>query len=355
MEKLDDIKAIKAIDVSDMLASLCEFPSQCEQAVDLVRDFEVPSNCQRFSNIVFSGMGGSAISGDIIKSYLIDEIKVPITVNRNYSLPNFVGEETLVFVLSHSGNTEETISAYCQAKGKKAKIIVISSGGKLMAKAQDDGVTFISIPSDLPPRVAFGYLFFPLLVLLSRVGAISDKEGPIEETIKVLNNLRESQLNPEIGSENNIAKKLSLDIFGKFPVIYASCDHLEGVIMRWRGQLAENSKNLSSSHLFPEMNHNEIVGWENPQEILSRFLVIFLRDKDDHLRTKKRVDITKSIIKKQNIHMTEVHSQGKGLLSRILSLLYIGDFVSFYLAILNGVDPTPVEKISYLKEQLTAK
>lgn len=355
MKKLDDIKAIKAIDVSDMLISLCEFPFQCEQAVALIRDFKVPSIYQRFSNIVFSGMGGSAISGDIIKSYLIDEIRIPITVNRNYSLPNFVGEETLVFVLSYSGNTEETISAYSQAKERKAKIIVISSGGKLTANAQDDGVTFISIPSDLPPRVAFGYLFFPLLILLSKVGAIPDKEGSIEETIKVLDNLKESQLKPEIELENNLAKKLSLDIFGKFPVIYASCDHLEGVLMRWRGQLAENSKNLSSSHFFPEMNHNEIIGWENPQDILNKFLVILLRDKDDHLRTKKRIDITKSIIKKQNIPITEVHSQGEGLLSRILSLLYIGDFVSFYLAILNGVDPTPVEKISYLKEQLAVK
>ncbi len=352
MKKLEDIKAIKAIDASDMLSLLCEFPSRCKQAVRFSRDFKIPSTYQAFSNVVFSGLGGSAVSGGILKSYLIDEIRMPIIVNRNYTLPGFVDEKTLAFVLSYSGNTEETINAYSQAKEKKAKIIVISSGGKLMAKAKSDGVPFITIPSDLPPRCALGYLFFPPLILLSKMGVIEDKQTQIEETIDVLDNLRKSQLKPEIKEEKNLAKKLARDIFGRFPVIYASCDHLEGTLMRWRSQLAENSKSLSSSHLFPEMNHNEIVGWENPKRILSKFLVVLLRDKNDYLRTKRRINITKSIINKQNIPVIEVHSRGERLLSRIFSLVYIGDFVSFYLAVLNDVDPTPVEKISYLKEQL---
>ena len=352
MKRLEDIKAIKAIDASDMLTLLYGFPSQCKQAVAVADNFKFPFSYRSFSNVVFSGLGGSAISGDILKSYLIDEIRMPIIVNRNYTLPGFVSEETLAFVLSYSGNTEETINAYSQAKEKKAKIIVISSGGKLKAKARSDGVPFITIPPELPPRCALGYLFFPPLILLSKMGVIEDKQTQIEETIDVLDNLRKSQLKPEIKEEKNLAKRVARDIFGRFPVVYASCDHLEGTLVRWRSQLAENSKSLSSSHLFPEMNHNEIVGWENPKRILSKFLVVLLRDKNDYLRTKRRINITKSIINKQNIPVIEVHSRGKGLLSRIFSLVYIGDFVSFYLAVLNDVDPTPVEKISYLKKQL---
>lgn len=353
MEKLDDIKAIKAVDASDMLTLLSEFSSQCKHAVALAHNFKISSIYQTFSNIVFCGLGGSAISGDVIKSYLIGEIGIPLVINRNYTLPNFVSRESLVFVLSYSGNTEETISAYYQARERKAKIIVISSGGRLAAKAKEEGVAFITIPSNLPPRAAFGYLFFPPLILLCKLKVIRNKQAQIKETIETLDNLRESQLKVEIKSKNNLAKKLAQDIFGRFPVIYASSDHLEGVVMRWRGQLAENSKNLSSSHFFPEMNHNEIIGWENPHRVLNKFLVILLRDKDDYLRTKRRIDITKSIIKLQNIPIREVCSQGKGLLSRILSLIYIGDFVSFYLAVLNDVDPTPVEKIEYLKRQLS--
>lgn len=352
MNNLDDIKLIKAIDILDMFTLLCEFPSQCKQAVAIADNFNLPSGYGNFSNVVFSGLGGSAVGGNILESYLIDEIKMPIFVNRNYTLPKFVGENTLIFVLSYSGNTEETLSAYDQAKEKKAKIIVISSGGKLVNLVQKDGFPLITIPSGLPPRCALGYLFFPPLIILSKMEVIENKQQQIGEMILVLDNLRETQLKPDIKGKKNPAKKIAQDILGRFPVIYGSCDHLEGVLMRWRSQLAENGKTLSSSHLFPEMNHNEIVGWENPREILDRFSVILLQDKDDYPRTKKRMEITKSIIGEQNIPLIEVDSQGEGLLSRIFSLVYIGDFASFYLAILNNVDPTPVDKITYLKGEL---
>ena len=136
------------------------------------------------------------------------------------------------------------------------------------------------------------------------------------------------------------------------PIIYGANDHVDVVVTRWRGQLAENSKHLASSHVFPEMNHNEIVGWDFPAELMEKFTVLFLRDKGDHKRVAMRMDITKDILSKKGIDIIDVHSKGKGLLSRIMSLIYTGDMISFYLAILNGVDPTPVDRVTYLKKKL---
>jgi len=141
-------------------------------------------------------------------------------------------------------------------------------------------------------------------------------------------------------------------LYGKFPLIYAAADFIDVVALRWRGQLAENSKTLASHHLFPELNHNEIVGWEFPERLLKDSVVVILRDEEDHARIKKRMDITKQIISEKADSVVEINSTGKGRLARIFSLIYIGDMVSFYLAILNGVDPTPVEKIDYLKKEL---
>ncbi|MDO8535905.1 MAG: SIS domain-containing protein, partial [Candidatus Omnitrophota bacterium] len=146
--------------------------------------------------------------------------------------------------------------------------------------------------------------------------------------------------------------KIASDIFGKFPVIYGSSDHIDAVVTRWRGQLAENSKTLSSGHLFPEMNHNEIVGWENPKKVLNECVAVILRDAADHPRISGRMVVTGKLLKKDKVKVLEISSSGKGLLARIFSLIYLGDYVSFYLAILNGIDPTPVGKITYLKKEL---
>jgi glucose/mannose-6-phosphate isomerase len=180
---------------------------------------------------------------------------------------------------------------------------------------------------------------------------IGEESSQIEQTITVLSRLRKS-LSPEVKTEVNRAKSLALDIYGKFSLIYASNDFFDVVSYRWRTQLAENSKALSSNHVFPELTHNEIVGWEFPQKLLSDFIVICLRDKEDNPRIAKRMDITVSIIKQKASKVIEIWSEGEGLLSRIFSLIYIGDFVSFYLAILNRVEPMPVERITYLKKKL---
>ena len=353
MNELDNFKSIEKYDESSMLELIESFPDQCQDAVRIGDEFELPQDFKRsYKNIVFTGLGGSAIGADLVRSYIVEDAQIPVLVNRNYTLPNFVTEDTLVIVSSYSGNTEETLSAYGEAVSRGSSIIAITSGGKLGKMVKDAGLPCLTIPEGFPPRCALGYSFFPLLILLAKIGIIKDQAGYIDDAIRNLRRLKELKIGYKVSRKNNPAKKMASEIFGKFPVIYGGQDHVDAVVVRWRGQLAENSKTLSSGHLFPEMNHNEIVGWENPKKVLKDSVAVMLRDSGDHPRISKRMDATRNLLKKGKIKVLEVSSSGKELLARIFSLVYMGDFVSFYLAILNGIDPTPVEKITYLKKEL---
>ena len=356
MPNIDDISVLKKCDASNMLKLLETFPAQVREAKKIGESFDVPASFKTsYKNIVCTGLGGSAIGADILRSYIAGESRLPVFVNRSYTLPKFVDASSLVIVSSYSGNTEETISAYKDALSKGAKIIAVTSGGTIESMAASDGFPAIKIPGGLPPRCALGYSFFPVLILLSKLGIIGDKATSIDEAIGLMEQLIATQIGPAISSEKNIAKTAAKFLFRKFPVIYANQANIDCAATRWRGEIAENSKTLSSMHLFPEMNHNEIVGWEYPKKILKDFAVIMLRDKGDDPRIAKRIEITKKILIKENIEVMEVYSQGDGLLSRVFSLISIGDFVSYYLSILNEVDPTPVERITYLKNELAKK
>ena len=353
MPLLDDLKLIEKYDRSGMLGVIESFPKQCLEAKSIGLAFNLPDSYKiPYHSIICTGLGGSAIASDILRSYLWHEIKVPLSANRNYLLPAFADERTLVIVSSYSGNTEETLSAYRDARRKKAKVVVATSGGDLKKLAEKDGLPVMSIPKGIQPRCATGYIFFPALILLSKLGLAKDASREIDETIKTLDGIRRDTAGFEVRERNNIAKQVALSLYDKFPVIYASQDYMDCVVTRWRGELAENAKTLSSGHLFPEMNHNEIVGWENPKNILKDFVAVILRDSLDHPRISRRIDVTKELIKKEGFGVIEVSSTGRSRLARIFSLIYMGDFVSFYLAILNRTDPTPVERIAYLKKAL---
>ncbi|MCK4859813.1 MAG: bifunctional phosphoglucose/phosphomannose isomerase [Candidatus Omnitrophica bacterium] len=341
------MKSEQNLDKANMWQKLIDFPQQIKEAIEIGNALYAIRYTlyATYKNIIFSGMGGSAIAGELLKDYLSSEIKIPIFVNRDYALPNFVDENSLIFANSYSGNTEETLSAYEQAKKKKAHLIIISSGGELVRKAKQDETFFITIPSGMPPRTALAYSFFIPLVLFSQLGLISAKEEDIKETIAVLEKIKQEI----ISEEENEAKNVSLSFLNKFPVIYTS-NSFAAVAARFKQQLAENSKNLSSINFLPEMNHNEIVGWEFP-ELIKDFIVLFLRDKQEHSRINKRMGISQKIIK-EKAEILEIWSRGQSLLARTFSLIYIGDFISYYLALSNKIDPTPVKKIDYLKKQL---
>ena len=335
----------------NMLGFLMSFPEQCHEALGIGEGVKIDKTYKKkYSNVIFLGLGGSAIGADLIKNFIENEIKIPISVSRNYTLPNFVNKDSLVFAISYSGNTEETLSSYKDALKRKGKIIVITSGGELESLAIKNKHILISTPKGYPPRCALGYSFIPALISLSKLGLIKDKRREIQKASNFLKSVSK-KLNPNI--KNNIAKNIAAKIKGKIPVVYAS-ENLSSVATRWRGQFEENSKNLASSHVFPEMNHNEIVGWENPKKALQNVIALILSDKGDHPRIKKRMDITESLLSKEKFSILRVEALGNSLLERILYLVYVGDFVSLYLALMNGVDPTPVKRIDTLKRMMKA-
>ncbi len=333
-----------------MYSLIRNFPQQVEEAVRIGTASKIKFPISKISNIVVSGLGGSAIGGDLLRSYLADEIAVPIAVSRNYSLPEYVDERSLVIVSSYSGNTEETISSHRDAAKRRAKVLCITSGGLVKEFAAKKKQPVIHIPGGLPPRAALGYSFFPTLIVLSKLGFFKSKKKDIDETLAMLK--AKAAVYGDPASQNNSALKVAQALHGKLPVVYSSVDRFDAVNVRWRGQISENAKTLAYGHVFPELNHNEIVGWEMLQESLKNIHVVVLRDGGDNPRIQLRMNVTEDIIRAFADGITEVRSEGKSVLTRMFSLLYLGDWTSFYLAMLNGVDPTPVKKIDFLKNEL---
>ena len=342
---------IERYDKSGMRRLLAGFPRQVEDAVRVGKRTKIPSMGSSINSIVLTGLGGSAIAGDLLRSYLAPELTVPFVVNRHYFLPHFVGEKSLVIVSSYSGDTEETISAHLDARKRRARVLCISSGGETQRLAGKFRQPLITIPKGLPPRAALGYSFFPLLLALVKLKFIRAREKDIGETMSALG--RQSRRYNSLDPKRNPALQLAQRLYGKVPIIYSPADRYDAVNLRWRGQLEENAKVLAYGNVLPEMNHNELVGWKVLRRLMSEMAVIFLRDRSDHKRVVLRMNLTKGIVSEFASSATEAWSEGKSGLARMFSLIYLGDWVSFYVAMLNGIDPTPVKVIDYLKWELS--
>jgi len=349
---LDDLEKIKGIDKSNMRGLLFEFPFQCQEAVKLGENLVVSQKLfQNNDKLIICGLGGSAIGGDILKTLLHHQIKVPIFVNRNYHLPRLADEKTLIFIVSYSGNTEETIFSYKEAKRRNSAIISISSGGKLKELSEEDGIPSVIVPSGMPPRTALGYLFIPILRVLERAGWV--KEQDYGELSRILQGIRD-KCSPNVPVAANIAKTIASELVGRIPLIYGVDGKTDVVAHRLKTQFNENSKIIAFWDVFPELNHNEIVPWGGEGKVdLRKFYPVFIRDKGEEERIRKRIEITQSIIKERQAKWREIWTEGENLLTRILSAIYIGDWISFYLAIIEEVDPTPVKAIGFLKRELS--
>lgn len=349
MKDIDSLEVIAGFDKSDMFSIIRGFPEQWQGARDIGRKFSLPAGYGKLDKIVVTGLGGSAMGGDILRSYLNERMGIPIFVNRNYTLPGFVDENTLLLVVSYSGNTEETLSAYRKGVDLAAKVVAVTSGGKLKTLCEAKGIPMVIVPPGMPPRTALGYLFLPMLIILEKLGLVEAKGEEIEETGLLLEQL--SRRWGPSSPDRNLPKNLARKLFGKLPLIYGS-ELLKAVCLRWKTQINENSKSLAYPVVFPELNHNEIVGWEGTEELRRAIEIVILRDTGEQERIKKRIEITKSVLGGRPGGIEEAWSEGKSLLARVFSLIYLGDWVSFYLAILYGVDPTPVKPIELLKKRL---
>jgi glucose/mannose-6-phosphate isomerase len=287
-------------------------------------------------------MGGSGIGGTIAAEVVASEAVIPIVTNNGYSIPAFVDEHTLFIACSYSGNTEETITATELASKAGAKIVVIVSGGKLLFMAEQNDWDHIIIPGGQPPRASFGFSFPQVLFVLSAFGVITDEFVDQLEATNVLLDSREEEIQREAG-------EVSRKLFGKTPVIYAA-DGFGGVATRFRQQVNENSKMLCWHHVIPEMNHNELVGWRTKNDDLA---VILFRNSTDNPRVQARMDINRGTFSKYTETIVEVFSKGNSNLERSLYLIHFGDWVSYILAEMKGIDETEVKVIDLLKAELS--
>jgi len=333
-----------------MFEFLYNLPGQFEGCLKM--DFSKVSGLKKeYANIVVTGLGGSAIGGDILRCYCQSRLRIPVVVNRDYVLPRFVGPDSLVLAVSYSGNTEETLSAYEDAREKGASIIAFTTGGKLAEMAALDSNPVITIPGGLVPRAATGYLFAPLVLVLERLGLVSGASEDLKETVTVLTQLRE-EIEPGREEDSNRARFIASQLYQRIPVIWGCSSTSEVAAMRWKGQINENAKAPAYFNVFPELNHNEIVGFEVPEDLVKKLAVIILRDPDDHGRITKRIEITKDILQGKVSSVAEVEARGNSFLAKTYSLIYVGDYASVYLAELYGINPTPVQVIDYLKARM---
>ncbi len=345
---LDQPSLIKKVDKSKMVNHILGFPEQVEEAMGIGNKAQLPS-WKGLKGVTVLGMGGSAIGGDLVRGYLSGSFELPIGVVRDYTLPQWVNRGWLVISSSYSGNTEETLSGYQEALRRGAKVIAITTGGKLGELAIKDGCPWIRIPPGYPPRAALAYSLFPTLLVLSRLFGLGD-----QETNGVADHLRglREKYRPESPTEENLAKKVATKLYGRLPLIYSAPGPFEAVATRWKGQLAENAKTLSFTNLFPELNHNEVVGWEVGGGVKEKAISLFLQDVDYHPRILSRMELTAEMMENDGVEVLKLKGVGRNLLQRVLSLIHLGDWVSLYLALLEGIDPTPVKRIDWFKGRL---
>lgn len=340
---------IKSLDSENMWELLVGFPGQWKQAVSMTKSLELGVDADRIYKICLAGMGGSAIGGDLIRAYTYRCCPHPVQVVRHYDIPEWVDEHTLFIVCSFSGNTEETLSAAEQAWQKGAQMIAVTSGGELMVNAAEHDFDYITIPGGMPPRAALGYSFVPLFRIFQYLGYIDESDEVLGETAEFLTQQGDLLSN----TSDNEALTLARDLEDTLPIIYSDATLMEPVNLRWRGQMGENAKTLAYGNTLPEMNHNEIVGWDQIVHLTGRLSVIMLRDQEDHPKVKQRMQIVEELISDQVSTIDVLSTRGKSRLTRMFSLIQLADWTSFYLAMLNGVDPTPIAKIDLLKRRLS--
>lgn len=346
-------ETINLVDKSGMFQKILEFPNQLIKGWEIGDGFRETIDFGRFRNVVFGGMGGSAIAGDLVRSLFDTQLSIPLIVNRGYRLPGFADARTLFIASSYSGNTEETLTATREAVEKGCSILCVTSGGQLSELAREKGYPLLILPPGYPPRAALGYSLGVFLSLFRKLGIGEISRDDLAETVAFLEETIQTWGQSE--NEKNLPFVFAKEIQGKIPLVYSSADLLGAVGFRWKTQLNENSKTHVFYQPFPEMNHNEIVGWEclsGTKTFFPHLMMVLLRIPEDSPRIHLRMDITKQLIEKSGVQVLELTGQGPSFLARLLYLIYFGDLLSFYLAILYDVDPTEILKINHLKERL---
>ncbi len=340
-----------SVDRENFKRYLVNFPKQIVQSQKIFNKSKFRLANKSIKNVIYLGMGGSAIVGDILSEVLFDDLIFPIQVNRSYKIPGYCSKSSLVIASSYSGDTEETLHALTLAEKSGAKIVAITSGGQLLKLAERKKWPVYRIPGGYHPRQAFGYLFFlAYQVVLKFMGIQTSSEeftSLIQQTKSIVHRSDEQNVDGKV-----FTKDLAMRIKNKIPIIYSTAPYLTTVATRWKNQFQENSKSMAFSNVLPEMNHNEIVGWEMENKSLKGYLVLFLENTNPDSRIDARVQLTKNIIRDKGTEVIEIYAEGDTLLQQAISLINISDWVSYYLALLYEKDPASIVNIDYLKGEL---
>ncbi len=358
MTETPETASLLDLDRSNMFEVLNNFPNQVREAIAIGASAPYFQDSSHFPLLVFSGMGGSAIAGDLLRctlqGYGADDFAV--LVNRSYNLPSGINSNTAFIASSYSGNTEETLAGYRAAQSKTKRLLCIATGGELQQRAEADGVPIIIIPSGLQPRCAVGYSFLPTLMTLVLHHAVGrEVVAGILHALHTLPPFLDAKAQEYSRPDaSNPAFALAQQILGTIPVFYSS-PLLEAVNLRWRGQIQENGKHLAFGNIVPEMNHNEINSWALPQDMLDRFTIVLLREiQTSQPRMEKRFQATKGVLQGRAKNLLEITAEGETLLAQMFSLLYLADWTSYWLALLNNQDPTEIVDILALKAAMSA-
>lgn len=334
--------------MNKMQALIKGFTKQLQDALALGQDSQLNPATDEIRQVVIAGMGGSGIGGPLALSLLQDELKVPAIVIKSYQLPAFVDKNTLFIAPSFSGNTEETIECLQKAMKAGAQCATITSGGKMLEMAQANELDLIKIPGGSEsPRASIGYLAFSLMFILHHKDLISSSFINQAENLITLLEQEENEILKK-------AEKIGNGIKGYLPIIYSE-NRLFPVALRFQQQINENGKHLAHANEFPEMNHNEIVGWEHPKQVLEDSKVFFLKTDYDHPRIRERFKICRETFSNRATNVIELEAKGKSLLEQYFYLIHLTDWISYFLALANDADPFPVKAIDDLKKELSKK
>ncbi len=351
---LDDLALLQRLDPQNMIGYIQALPDQLAEAWEAGQHFNLPGHPDKVERVAICGMGGSAISGELLATLVEDSCRVPISVVRDYTLPAWAeGPSTLVVALSHSGGTEETLTAARQAVERKTQLVAITTGGELadLVEAAGGVVWKYSYPS--LPRAAVGWLYGLLLAGFSRLKLAPDLSADVAEAVERMRNSREA-FAPQTLAARNAPKRYAGQLMDCIPVIWGA-GLLAPVARRWKTQINENAKSSAFFEVLPELDHNTVVGISTPDELLRKHkfqIIQLLSPKYDHPRNAIRHQATLELFREQGIITDTVRGRGESRLAQQMSLVQFGDYVSYYLAMAYAVDPTPIEPITMLKDKL---
>jgi glucose/mannose-6-phosphate isomerase len=339
---LDDPRRIRDADPGRMLERILDLGRQLRQAWARTGEVPLPKDLGTVRDITVLGMGGSAIGGDLAAALLAAELPVPMLVHRDYGCPAYVGRDSLVIVSSYSGNTEETLSGLAEALRRGAKLVALTTGGKIAEQARGAGFPLVTFDYPARPRAALGWSLGLVLGVLSRLGLVRDLWPDISSALDELDRYAGT---PDLG------KDLARRLYGRIAAVYGA-GAMGVMARRWKGQWNENAKNWAFFDVLPELNHNAVVGFAHPEIARTALAVIFLRSSRDDPRNAKRFEVTAELLAREEIPLEQILFRGASALSEALQAVYLGDHVSFYLTLLNGADPSPHDAIDYLKAKL---